>query len=82
MIVSRLEISERFSADYDYDYSRMLGYATGIAERGSPYGDAEQGEEFWRLVSPGESGHNQNIKASEHSTIELLSAFNIIQVRP
>ena len=29
----------------------MLGYAIGIAERGSPYGIAEQGEEFWRLVS-------------------------------
>ena len=33
------------------DYSRMLGYATAIAERGSPFGPAEQGEEFWRLVS-------------------------------
>ena len=33
------------------DSSRMLGYATGIAERGSPYGNAEQGEEFWRLLS-------------------------------
>ena len=33
------------------DSSRMLGYATGIAERGSPYGNAKKGEEFWRLVS-------------------------------
>ena len=33
------------------DSSRMLGYATGIAERGAPHGNAELGEEFWRLVS-------------------------------
>ena len=29
----------------------MFGYATGIAERGSPYGNAKKGEEFWRFVS-------------------------------
>ena len=64
--------------DKKQDSSRMLGYAIGIAERGSPYGNAEPGEEFWRLVSLITLGKVVTIKTSRQLNLKFEFSLHSI----